>query len=99
MILAIAVAILALAFLALVVAWGREVEPPQRLVSAESWGGDWPETLNTLLLTEEDGSTTCTLTVRYPSQEARDAALQTGMKDGTDQSFDRLDTYLHTTST
>ena len=29
MILAIAVAILALAFLALVVAWGREVEPPQ----------------------------------------------------------------------
>ena len=26
----------------------REVVPPERLVSTESWGGDWPETLNTL---------------------------------------------------
>ena len=28
----------------------REVVPPERLVSTESWGGDWPETLNTLVL-------------------------------------------------
>ncbi len=26
----------------------REVTPPERLVHTESWGGDWPETLNTL---------------------------------------------------
>ena len=26
----------------------REVSPPERLVSTESWGGDWPETLNTV---------------------------------------------------
>ena len=36
----------------------REIAPPERLVTTESWGGDWPETLNTLVLTEEDGKTT-----------------------------------------
>ncbi len=68
----------------------REVTPPERLVSTESWGGDWPETINTLVLSEEDGRTTITQTVLYPSKEARDAALATGMKDGADSSFDRL---------
>jgi uncharacterized protein YndB with AHSA1/START domain len=68
----------------------REVTPPERLVSTESWGGDWPETINTVTLSEEDGKTTITQTVLYPSQEARDAALETGMKDGVSQSFDRL---------
>jgi uncharacterized protein YndB with AHSA1/START domain len=68
----------------------REVTPPVRLVSTESWGGDWPETINTVTLSEEDGKTTITQTVLYPSQEARDAALETGMKDGVSQSFDRL---------
>ena len=72
----------------------REVAPPERLVSTESWGGDWPETLNTLILSEEDGKTTITQMVLYPSQEARDAALGTGMKDGVSRSFDRLAEYL-----
>src|SRR5829696_3261798 len=35
----------------------REVTPPERLVFTESWGGDWPEALNTLVLTEEEGRT------------------------------------------
>jgi uncharacterized protein YndB with AHSA1/START domain len=35
-----------------------------------------------------------TLTVLYPSKEAREAALKTGMKDGASQSFDRLAEYL-----
>jgi uncharacterized protein YndB with AHSA1/START domain len=68
----------------------RQVTPPERLVSTEAWGGDWPETINTVTLSEEDGKTTITQTVLYPSQEARDAALETGMKDGVSQSFDRL---------
>jgi uncharacterized protein YndB with AHSA1/START domain len=72
----------------------REVTPPGRLVSTESWGGDWPETLNTLTLSEKDGRTTMTQTVLYPSKEARDAALKTGMKDGVAKSFDRLAEYL-----
>lgn len=74
----------------------REITPPERLVSTESWGGDWPETLNTLILSEENGKTTITQTVLYPSKEARDAALKTGMKDGVSASFDRLAEYLRT---
>ena len=72
----------------------REVEPPERLVSTESWGPEWPETINTLVLTEAAGQTTITMTIRYPSQEARDAALRSGMKDGMDQGFARLDGLL-----
>lgn len=74
----------------------REVTPPERLVSTESWGGDWPETINTVTLSEEDGKTTITQTVLYPSQEARDAALETGMKDGASLSYDRLAERLRT---
>jgi len=44
------------------------------------------------------GRTTITLTVQYPSKEARDAALQTGMKEGMEQGFARLDTVLETLS-
>ena len=74
----------------------KEIAPPGRLVSTESWGGDWPETLNTLILSEKDGKTTITNTVLYPSQEARDAALKTGMKEGVSESFDRLAEHLRT---
>ena len=72
----------------------RDVVPPERIVSTESWGGPWPETVNTTVLTEENGRTKMTLTILYPSKEARDAALQTGMKDGATQSYDRLDEYI-----
>ena len=72
----------------------REVAPPERVVHTERWGAEWPETLNTLVLTEKDGKTTCSLTVLYPSKEARDAALKTGMEDGVAVSFDRLDGLL-----
>jgi len=74
----------------------KEVTPPERVVSTESWGGDWPETLNTLILSEKDGKTTITNTVLYPSKEARDAALKTGMKEGVSESFDRLAEHLRT---
>jgi uncharacterized protein YndB with AHSA1/START domain len=74
----------------------QEIVPPERLVCTESWGGDWPETLNTLVLSEEDGKTTMAQTVLYPSKKARDAALATGMKDGASVSFERLDEYLRT---
>ena len=76
----------------------KEIVPPERLVTTESWGGDWPETVNTVVLTEEDGKTTMTSTIRYPSKEARDAASKTGMKDGASVSYDRLAEYLRTVS-
>lgn len=74
----------------------REVSPPARVVVVESWGGDWPETVNTLAFSERGSRTTLLLTIRYPSNEAREAALQTGMKDGMSHTFDRLAEYLKT---
>jgi uncharacterized protein YndB with AHSA1/START domain len=74
----------------------KEIVPPERLVSTESWGAEWPETINTLILSEKNNQTTITLTILYPSKEARDAALQTGMKEGMDEGFARLDEYLRT---
>jgi uncharacterized protein YndB with AHSA1/START domain len=72
----------------------REVVPPERLVTTEKWGPEWPETINSLVLTEEGGRTTVTLTLTYPSKEARDAALATGMKGGMEESFARFDKLL-----
>jgi len=72
----------------------REIAPPERLVSTENWGGDWPETVNTLVLSEDDGRTTVTQTTLFPSQEARDAALETGIRTGMTLSFNRLAAYL-----
>jgi uncharacterized protein YndB with AHSA1/START domain len=72
----------------------REVAPPERLVTTEKWGPEWPETINTLVLTESGGRTTIKLTILYPSKEARDAALQTGAKEGLEQSYTRLDALL-----
>ena len=74
----------------------REVSPPDLLVSTENWGDDWPETLNTVQLIERSGRTTLTMRVSYPSMEARDAAMETGMKEGASMSFDRLAARLAT---
>jgi uncharacterized protein YndB with AHSA1/START domain len=72
----------------------REVSPPERLVNTEAWGGDWPETVNTLMLAEEAGRTVVTQTTLFPSMEARDAALETGFRSGMTLSFNRLAAYL-----
>lgn len=72
----------------------REVSPPERLVNTEAWGGEFPETLTTTVFTEEDGRTRVTCTVLYPSKEARDRAMETGMEDGWAYSYEQLDEYL-----
>ena len=74
----------------------QEVVPPERLVSRDSWGGDWPETLNTLTFTEDGARTLVEQRILYPTKEARDAALKTGMKEGMSLGFTRLDEYLRT---
>jgi uncharacterized protein YndB with AHSA1/START domain len=71
-----------------------EIVPPERLVSTESWGGGFPEMLNTLLLAEQDGKTTITQRLLFPSKEARDAALKTGMLEGMSSTYEHLDDYL-----
>ncbi len=70
----------------------REIVPPERIVITALFDQDWTggETLNTLLLTEQDGKTTLTNTVLYSSREARDNALRTGMEQGMAAGYDRL---------
>jgi len=77
----------------------HEVVRPDRLVSTEAWSGsgddgDWPQTRNTLTFTEHAGRTTITTMIRYPSREARDAALHSGMREGMDATYAGLDAYL-----
>lgn len=72
----------------------QEVKPPEKFVSTENWGGPWPETLNTVMFTESGEETTISCRILYPSREARDAALKSGMKEGVALSFNRLATHL-----
>ena len=68
----------------------HEITPPERLVSTESFD-DYPgESLNTLILSEEDGKTTFTITVRYASHEIRDAVIKSGMEHGAAECYDKL---------
>lgn len=80
----------------------REIVPPERAVRTESFEtGCIPqmgEQLATLVLTEAGGKTTLTLTVLYPSKEARDGALASGMEHGMAAGYDRLDDILQTVS-
>jgi uncharacterized protein YndB with AHSA1/START domain len=68
----------------------RELTPPGRSVHTESFD-DFPgESLVTAVLTERDGGTTLVAKIRYPSKEARDAAIKSGMEHGAAESYDKL---------
>jgi uncharacterized protein YndB with AHSA1/START domain len=70
----------------------RDIAPPARLVHTELFDQDWTggETVVTNVLHEESGRTTLTTTILYPSQEARDGALRSGMEQGVAASYDQL---------
>ena len=74
----------------------REVLPPQRLVATQSFDPPWDsgECLVTTTFAECAGRTSVTVTVRYPSRAARDAALRTPMRRGLSESYARLDALL-----
>jgi len=68
----------------------REIDPPERIVSTEVYD-DYPgETVNTLLLREENGKTTFTCTILYPSKNVRDTVIASGMEHGAAECYDRL---------
>ncbi len=72
----------------------RELDPPQRIVSTEAYD-DFPgETVNTLVLREQDGKTTFTCTILYPSKEIRDAVIAAGMELGAEECYDKLSEFL-----
>jgi uncharacterized protein YndB with AHSA1/START domain len=67
-----------------------EIASPERLISTESFD-DYPgESLNTLVLVEDRGKTTLTITVQYQSQEIRDAVIKSGMEHGAAECYDKL---------
>ena len=52
---------------------------------------DGPGTTNELTLTSVEGGTLLSLLITYPSRELRDTILATGMTDGMETSYARLE--------
>jgi uncharacterized protein YndB with AHSA1/START domain len=72
----------------------QEIEAPERIVSTESMGDSPVQTVNTLTLTENGGRTVLRTVVDYPSKEVREEIISTGMLEGWNKSYDRLEKYL-----
>ncbi|WP_203338367.1 SRPBCC family protein [Nocardioides limicola] len=69
-----------------------EVDAPHRAVTTERMlGTDGPSTRNELTLTPVQGGTLLTLLISYPDVQLRDTVLGTGMTDGMEASFQRLE--------
>jgi uncharacterized protein YndB with AHSA1/START domain len=65
---------------------------PRRSVTTERMTDtDYPATVNDLQLYEEDGATLLTLLIEYPDAATRDIVLATGMVDGMEASYARLE--------
>jgi uncharacterized protein YndB with AHSA1/START domain len=73
------------------------VDAPRRLIHTELFDEDWTggETTVTQELTETAAQTTrLTMTVRYATRAARDGAAATGMVEGMEESYAKLDRLL-----
>ena len=73
----------------------REIAPPARLVFTEIFE-DFPDVVSVVTseLSEENGRTRLTVTVRYPSKDVRDIVMASGMSTGAGISYDRLEDLL-----
>jgi uncharacterized protein YndB with AHSA1/START domain len=69
----------------------REIAAPGRLVTSE-WWEDWDagETLATTVLVEQDGKTTLTISMLFPSREVRDTVLESGLRSGAEANYEKL---------
>lgn len=71
------------------------MEAPWRMLSTEHMTGtEYPPTLNDLQLYEDDGATLITMLIEYPDAATRDMVLATGMTDGMEASYARLEREL-----
>lgn len=69
--------------------------PPHRAVTTEAMiGMDGPSTINELTLTPVEGGTLVACVITYPDAELRDTVLATGMADGMEASYARLESIL-----
>jgi len=71
-----------------------ESEEPYRQVTTESMIGMEGSTLNELTLTPVEGGTLLSLVITYANAEMRDMVLATGMTDGMETSYSRLEGLL-----
>ncbi len=68
---------------------------PHRVVTTERMiGTDGPSTLNAMTLTPVAEGTLLSLVITYPNRELRDMVLATGMTDGMETSYARLEAIL-----
>lgn len=74
----------------------RELVRPERIVNTQLFDQDWTggETVGTMTFTEKDGRTRMHQVILYSSKEARDGALQTGMTEGMQMAYQKLDALL-----
>lgn len=69
-----------------------EAQPPHRIVTTEGMiGMEGPPAVNDITMRPVDGGTLVTITITYPSKEVRDMVLATGMVDGMETSYARLE--------
>lgn len=72
-----------------------ESDPPHREVTTEIMiGMEGEPSINELTLTPVEGGTLLSIVITYPSAEVRDTVLATGMVDGMEASYARLDREL-----
>jgi uncharacterized protein YndB with AHSA1/START domain len=69
----------------------KEVAAPHRWVTTERFEGFEGESVNSVELIEADGRTNVIQILAYPTKEARDAALQSGMAEGCEACYANLD--------
>jgi uncharacterized protein YndB with AHSA1/START domain len=73
----------------------RDIVPNERLVFTEvlegAPGGDENGALNTATFTQVDGRTKLEVLVECPSQEVRDAIIESGMEGGMQEAYDKLE--------
>lgn len=68
------------------------VDAPRRAVQLERMQGtDGPDIVDDVSFYEEDGATLITVLMEFPDLETRDAVLATGMADGMEESYKRLE--------
>jgi len=70
----------------------REIVPNERVVSTEIYeGAPEGEAVVTHTFTEKDGRTTLAILMELPSQQTRDAVIDSGMEGGLQEALDHLE--------
>jgi uncharacterized protein YndB with AHSA1/START domain len=73
----------------------HDVVPPERIVETFEWEGmPGHVNFNTATLEESGGKTKVTNRIVFQSVEDRDGMLESGMREGMDEGFDRFDELL-----